>query len=78
MKLSAITLVTASVLLSGAAATPFDSSEVCWRSCFHHRQNCPRHWYAKKIGKCWTCCQEHKSDYYEYDYDYDYEPFEWE
>ncbi|KAB8276601.1 hypothetical protein BDV30DRAFT_235673 [Aspergillus minisclerotigenes] len=78
MKLSTITLVAASILLSGAAATPFESAEVCRKACYSHKPKCPRHWYPKKISKCWTCCQHRKSDYYEDDCGYDYEEFEWE
>ncbi|KNG80404.1 hypothetical protein ANOM_011735 [Aspergillus nomiae NRRL 13137] len=80
MKLSTIILVTTSVLLSGTAATSFDSAEVCRKQCYRSKHHCPKGWYAKKMNRCWTCCRKSKADYVDddYDYEYDYEVFEWE
>ncbi|OGM50627.1 hypothetical protein ABOM_000819 [Aspergillus bombycis] len=80
MKLSTIILVTSSVLLSGAAATPCDSAEICRRQCWRNQRQCEKGWYAKKLrNKCWTCCRKSKVDYVDddYDHDYDYEEFDW-
>ncbi|KAE8356249.1 hypothetical protein BDV28DRAFT_145433 [Aspergillus coremiiformis] len=76
MKLSTVILAASSFLLSGAMAGPLHSSEVCNRRCFPHRPSCSPGWYAKQFGHCWTCCREHRADYYDYEYEdavYDWE-----
>ena len=88
MKVSVLTLLATAVLASARVVPQAcdrstadvaehdittDTTAICLLPCWPRPRKCPKGWYPKKFGNCWTCC---KRPHHSHAFSFEEEEFE--